>query len=555
LIVVKLMKTRIWSAIAITALLVPLLGTAAAPKFYPDDPVWVERDHQNASGVQPWEIDLFADLTLNLFSKPGDPTPDVRAMNVNTVDEVPDSSWFANRLGRQPITPAAIGKGPDTTNGPAPGQWAVSSKANGASPGFTILDANRQRWFLKFDPRGYRGMATGTEVVMTKLLWALGYHVPENYIASLRFDQLVVGEGSMFTPPGARPRPMKLSDLSEVLKQVEREPDGSYRIVASRALEGRPLQGFRFYGTRPDDPNDVVPHEHRRELRGYGVFAAWLNHVDAKAINTFDTLVAEGGRSFVRHHLLDFGSALGSASLAPRAFWEGHEYVIEGDEVWRQMVGFGFRMPEWHTLAYYESPALGRLPRDNAQFDPEQWKARVPNPAFLRARPDDKFWAAQKLAAMSDELLRAAVAAGQFGDPESEAFLVKALAERRDAIVRTYLTGVNPIADPALDGADVLTFRNAAVDAGMAAAPASYGAAWFAFDNATLESRPLGTTSAATTRLAAPAALAGVQTGFVRVDLSAAGGPNASWEQPVRAYFRRDGGSWRLVGFERLPGA
>ena len=26
-----------------------------------------------------------------------------------------------------------------------------------------------------------------------------------------------------------------------------------------------------------------------------------------------------------------------------------------------------------------------------------------------------------------------------------------------------------------------------------------------------------------------------------------------SWETPVRAYFRRDGGAWRLVGFERSP--
>ena len=36
-----------------------------------------------------------------------------------------------------------------------------------------------------------------------------------------------------------------------------------------------------------------MPHEDRRELRGYGVFAAWLNHVDAKAINSLDTLVTD----------------------------------------------------------------------------------------------------------------------------------------------------------------------------------------------------------------------------------------------------------------------
>ena len=53
--------------------------------------------------------------------------------------------------------------------------------------------------------------------------------------------------------------------------------------------------------------------------------------------------------------------------------------------------------------------------------------------------------------ALTTDICRAAVRAGDFGDPASEEFLVRALAERRDAIGRAYLTGVNPIADPALD--------------------------------------------------------------------------------------------------------
>jgi hypothetical protein len=84
----------------------------------------------------------------------------------------------------------------------------------------------------------------------------------------------------------------------------------------ARRFRGKPIGRIRFYGTRPDDPNDIVEHEHRRELRGYGVFAAWLNHVDAKAINSLDTLVTEKGRSYVRHNLIDFGSSLGSGGVA-----------------------------------------------------------------------------------------------------------------------------------------------------------------------------------------------------------------------------------------------
>jgi len=340
------------------------LASAAPLRFYEDDPLWIEPESQDASGVAPWEIDLFIDLAYNQFGHPGDPAPNVRAKDLNSVDEVPDSSWFKNRAGFRSLTAGEVVEGPDTTKGPAPGVWTVTSaKHDGVMPGFTIEDSSGERWFLKFDPPGHPGMATGTEVVVTKLLWALGYNVPENHIATLHREQLSIGESATFHPPGRGERPMKTSDIDELLAQAEREPDGSYRVVASKALEGKPLGGFRFYGTRPDDPNDVIPHEHRRELRGYGTFSAWLNHVDAKAINTLDTLVTENGRTFVRHHLLDFGSTLGSGGTSPRERWEGFEYEVEPKEMSKGMLAFGFDIPAWRRVPYYEAPSIGRLPR------------------------------------------------------------------------------------------------------------------------------------------------------------------------------------------------
>ena len=190
---------------------------------------------------------------------------------------------------------------------------------------------------------------------------------------------------------------MRLDDLDNLLERASREQNGSFRVVASKALPGKPIGRVRFDGTRPDDPNDLVPHEDRRELRGYGVFAAWLNHVDAKAINSLDTLVTENGRSFVRHNIIDFGSALGSGGVGPAEYWEGAEYLIQPREVMKQMRAFGFYFPKWRTTPFYEAPSIGRLPAHNADFDPDQWKPRVPNQAFLHARADDKFWAARKL--------------------------------------------------------------------------------------------------------------------------------------------------------------
>lgn len=53
---------------------------------------------------------------------------------------------------------------------------------------------------------------------------------------------------------------------------------------------------FAYEGTRNDDPNDIVPHQHRRELRVLQVFGAWTNPVDIKANNTLDTVVTENAR-------------------------------------------------------------------------------------------------------------------------------------------------------------------------------------------------------------------------------------------------------------------
>jgi hypothetical protein len=185
-------------------------------------------------------------------------------------------------------------------------------------------------------------------------------------------------------------------------------------------------------------------------------------------------------------------------------------------------------------------------------FDPDSWKPRVRNQAFLNARVDDKFWAARKLAALTTPLLEAAVHAGQFGDADDEQFLVQALAERRDAILRTYLTAVNPIVDPLIvDG--TLTFGNAAVDAGVASVPRAYKAVWFTFDNATGTTTRIAETSEATTVIYAPSTLQAGNGDFIKVELSAIGSPFTSWGKPVNAYFRLRHGQWRLVGFERVP--
>ena len=532
------------------------LGVSAShPKFYPDDPISRIVDSQNASTVEPREIDLVYDTLENSFSSPGDPTPNVRAQNVNTLDEVPDSNWFTNRAGFRPMTVDQLLKGPDTGTGPAAGQWTiVAAKNDGVTPGFRMRDAAGQTWFIKFDPPGHRGMATGTEVVVTKLFWALGYYVPEVHLASLRPEMLTIDETAHITPPSGNKRRFKASDIRALLRKANRDPDGSYRVIASKVLDGKPVGGFRFYGTRSDDPNDVIPHEHRRELRAFGTFSAWLNHVDSKSINTLDTLIEQGGRTVVRHNLLDFGSTIGSAGVYPREAFEGWEYLIEGKKTLAGIPTLGLYVKNWRTLTRYRSPSVGAFPIDHSSWDPERWKPRYANSAFKAARLDDKFWAARRLQSFTDEMLRALPQVGQFDDPKSEEMLAKFLIDRRDAIVRRYLPVVNPITDVELTPAGVLTFENAAVDADVAAMPKEYVVEWRLFDNVTGVTTPIGTTSGpgASRTVTAPASLPQTVGAYLRAEIAAKGGP-PGWAAPAHAYFVREGGGWRLVGFERVP--
>ena len=171
----------------------------------------------------------------------------------------------------------------------------------------------------------------------------------------------------------------------------------------------------------------------------------------------------------------------------------------------------------------------------------------------MEMRDDDAFWAARRVMAFSDELIRAAVHTGQFSDPAAERHLADVLIERRDTIGRVYLTAINPIVEPRLDGSGRLTFTNAAFAAGVASGAVTYHAAWMRFDNATGQTSPLADTQSATPTLDAPSGLPASPDSYVEIELSADAAGHPSWKRPIRTWFRRNAGGWTLVGLERLP--
>jgi hypothetical protein len=219
----------------------------------------------------------------------------------------------------------------------------------------------------------------------------------------------------------------------------------------------------------------------------------------------------------------------------------------------KTLLTFGLYVRPWAKIDYPDvPPAVGRFESDF--FDPEEWKPEYPLPAFDRMRPEDAFWAARIVARFDEAAVRAIVEKGRYTDPVAAGYIVRTLMVRRNSVLRTWLNAVMPIVDPTL-GPSGFTFRNAAVDAGVAAEPTTYEMAWYAFDNATGAHRKFGGTIsgtvggvARTPTVTLPSELANEP--FVMVAVWANGG-HANWRKPARVYFRKQGSGWQLVGLER----
>jgi len=545
----RILGAALGAALAVTA---GSVVWSAAPHFYPDDPIWSDDDRAfDASQVVAIEDSNGYDFVVNTFAGPGE-RRDVRALNVNTVDELPDSSWFTNRIGRRDLPVADVVRGPDRAEPVSLDGWVISGgKSTGVQPGFRMTDPAGQLYQIEVDPPSNPELASSAEIIGTAFYYAIGYHTVEVALAEIDRAALVISERATIRDPlNGRRRRLRKSDIDEVFDRAARTSAGRYRVLVSRFAPGKPLGNFRYYGTRPDDPNDIVPHEHRRELRGARVFGAWLNHDDSRGINSLDMLETAGGRSWVKHYMFDFGSILGSGTVYAQRHRPGNEYIFEQRPGWLTLATLGGYIRPWMVIDYPDVPkSIGRL--EAKAFDPEKWKPEYPNAAFENMRADDAFWAARIVARFTDEMIGAVVRKAQYSDPRATEYMTQTLIARRDKVVAAWINGVCPAVDPVLGADGALTFTNAAVAARAAAPAESYQLQWFRFDNAAAARTPVGerqTVTAPASR--APAGLLDAGE-FVGVEVTALHAQRPGWGRPAAFFFRRGGAGWTLAGVER----
>ena len=371
-----------------------------------------------------------------------------KALDVNNFGEVPDSSWFHNRLGRWTAAVSEQDLSPLKHAGPAPGTLTViNGKPAGVTPGFIVKDSAEVVWYVKFDQPAYPELTTGAEIISSKLLHAAGYHVPEMHLAHVELKRFQLAPNARGRNSYNQSVVLHDKDLRSLLNQLNPDPEGKARALFSRALPGNYLGPFAFDGTRRDDPNDIIPHQRRRSLRGLWVFSAWLNNIEPGSNNTIDTFIpVQDGEGSVKHYLLDFGSALGATGVESKHISDGYESVVGWSEIVKRWVSLGLRYPYWLAVKRSRYRAVGIF--EATVFDPKRWAPLLPNPAFQEATPRDTFWAASILARFTKAQIAAVVASAEYSEPGADKFVTEVLVQRQQKLLQLALADMSGIVEP-----------------------------------------------------------------------------------------------------------
>lgn len=423
-------------------------------RFPLNEPLWEDPD-RNHVPVKPAEYysGLYADAVNKTifrpvseffaFRKAGD------AINVNSIDEVPNSSWFQNRFGYFSMTPEEVAQGAcikGPTLDPSKGPWIITAaKTDGVTPGFYIKAPDGQKYLLKFDGIFRPERNSSADVIGSKIYYAAGYFAPCNQVVYFNRQILRLLPDATTKDDRGRKQPFKQADMEMVLLHAVHSEDGRLRGMASRFLSGIPLGPYPTEGVRRDDPNDVIPHEHRRELRAALLIDAWLDHFDAREPNSLDMWVKEGGRNFIRHYQLDFGDSLGSPWLDDRLNQRvGHVYYLDIPQVAADLFTLGLLPRPWfRSKNKNREDIFGQYGWHD--FVPSKWKPIYPNPPYSNITWRDALWITRIIARFTDAHVQAMVKETKLSSPQAEKYLTRALIERRNRIVEEYLGKYVPL--------------------------------------------------------------------------------------------------------------
>src|SRR5215471_815336 len=153
------------------------------------------------------------------------------AVDVNALDEVPNSSWFENRLSVRQLSTEELVRG--SCNAPPPDgelPWTVvGAKLEGQTAGFRIKTAKGRVYFLEFDFPRQPELASIAGVFGSRVYHAAGFFAVCDRVAFFRESDMVV------PPVEAQTGSKRISaeQVHEILLHVPPPQNGVFRAKAS----------------------------------------------------------------------------------------------------------------------------------------------------------------------------------------------------------------------------------------------------------------------------------------------------------------------------------
>jgi hypothetical protein len=468
-----------------------LLSCGSSERRFPlREPIWQDTDLQpvrvecrrdesskDPSGVSCAPEESFSPIIWdgadNLFWRPLSEAVGVvhsgEAVNVNSMDEVPDSSWFTNRIGMHPMSIEQFALGdcePGQLIDPemyADGTWIIDhGKMGGYTDGFRVTIPGKGKFLFKAEDSADSEHSSAAQTVGAAVYHAAGFYTTCEQVVYFKPSLLHLNPGLHWKHNFGDTEDFDDKALAKVLDHCPHR-EGRVRMQASEWLPGYSIGPWFYEGKRSDDPNDVIRHEDRRDLRGMRVLAAWLSRFDARSGNTLATWFSEKGQppdgspGHVIHNQMDTSEALGSEWTGMEAITRrlGYSYVLDWGDMGADFFTLGIPLRVWDTNE--RVPGKEMFVFYNVKdFVPDQWKNEYPNTAFSRMTERDGAWMARILARFTPEHVHALAGMARYSDPSNTVYLEQVLAGRLAKILDRYLTRLSSITELHVENKDHL---------------------------------------------------------------------------------------------------
>ncbi len=218
-----------------TALAFAFVSACAATTQFPfpnRTPMWVDHDQHPFAG-QPHVIftpprwDVVDAIIFRPMAEVWTFERGHEAINVNSLDEAPNSSWFTNRISA--LTPEQIERGACGDESLPPKPWyVIRKKPEGLRPGFIIRAADGRVFFVRTDET-LPERSTAADAIATRMFWAVGYNTACNFVDYFAEDDLVLAPED---PSDTEHAPTQ-DDIMRTIEHATRSADGRFRVSLS----------------------------------------------------------------------------------------------------------------------------------------------------------------------------------------------------------------------------------------------------------------------------------------------------------------------------------